>query len=446
MGVLQDVGICFLVAMVVLAGRTEPARFTKGAPSMGNAWSGSARPRSLAGPEYKGHFRWRVRTWEGPLAVDSSLLVLGPTRSGKTTSVVLPAVSGFDGMVICTSIKQDVVNATAEARSKVGRIYVIGCANSYTPWIWDPCSEAINAECAMRLAHLVMTSAPGYQGASADSRFWFHAAEPIIGALLRAGFSNGGIEAVAQMTSLEGLVHLCRNLDELGEERLASPLYGLLAKEERHISSVLVTVDGALAPFVRAVTALSRESEAWESTRVADFIAQASPTLYICAPFVTQVGLAPYFSALIQYLILEMLTDRDYRALVVLDEAANIAPLANLAEIASISAGYGLRLITVFQDLSQVESVYGTRSGTVVNNHPAKLFLPGISDPKTMDLCERLAEGVNFDKGRKKGSIRELRSGRAIYISRNRPARLVALHKGKWIKARLVKIKFLTSN
>ena len=42
--------------------------------------------------------------------------------------------------------------------------------------------------------------------------------------------------------------------------------------------------------------------------------------------------------------------------------------------------------MTVFQDVAQIKDRYGTTAGTVVNNHRAKLFLPGISDLDTLDL------------------------------------------------------------
>jgi type IV secretory pathway TraG/TraD family ATPase VirD4 len=50
----------------------------------------------------------------------------------------------------------------------------------------------------------------------------------------------------------------------------------------------------------------------------------------------------------------------------------------------------GLQLVTVFQDVAQIKGRYGDAAGTIVNNHRAKLFLPGISDLDTLDLTSRL--------------------------------------------------------
>ena len=59
----------------------------------------------------------------------------------------------------------------------------------------------------------------------------------------------------------------------------------------------------------------------------------------------------------------------DPALLLVIDEAANIAPLKDLDTLASTCAGIGVQLVTVFQDMAQIEARYGTKSRTVVNNH-----------------------------------------------------------------------------
>ena len=76
--------------------------------------------------------------------------------------------------------------------------------------------------------------------------------------------------------------------------------------------------------------------------------------------------------------------------LVVLDEAANVAPLAELDVLASTAAGHGVQLVTVWQDLAQLHSRYGTKAGSVVNNHRVKVFLSGIADPGTLEHASSL--------------------------------------------------------
>jgi type IV secretion system protein VirD4 len=74
----------------------------------------------------------------------------------------------------------------------------------------------------------------------------------------------------------------------------------------------------------------------------------------------------------------------------VLDEAANVAPLAELDVLASTAAGHGVQLVTVWQDLAQLQARYGARAGSVVTNHRVKVFLSGIADPGTLDHASSL--------------------------------------------------------
>lgn len=64
--------------------------------------------------------------------------------------------------------------------------------------------------------------------------------------------------------------------------------------------------------------------------------------------------------------------------------------VSDLDRLASTAAGHGVQLVTVFQDMAQIEARYGTRAGTVVNNHRGKVVLSGISDPATLEHVSRL--------------------------------------------------------
>jgi type IV secretion system protein VirD4 len=72
--------------------------------------------------------------------------------------------------------------------------------------------------------------------------------------------------------------------------------------------------------------------------------------------------------------------------LLCLDEAANVAPLPNLDEIAATAPGQGVQLLSVFQNLSQVADRWGReRAETIIANHRARLFGSGIGDRATLE-------------------------------------------------------------
>ena len=121
-------------------------------------------------------------------------------------------------------------------------------------------------------------------------------------------------------------------------------------------------------------------------------------TAYLCAPAHEQRRLQPLFATLVQEIVAhayERATETgkplDPPLLLVLDECANIAPLRDLATLASTGAGQGIQLVSVFQDMAQINAVYGRdRAPTIVSNHRAKVILSGIADPQTLDYVGRL--------------------------------------------------------
>ncbi|MGA2037250.1 MAG: TraM recognition domain-containing protein [Acidimicrobiales bacterium] len=170
--------------------------------------------------------------------------------------------------------------------------------------------------------------------------------------------------------------------------------------------------------------------------------ARPAPAASLFATLVTQVIEAAYDRADRQG------TALDPRLLVVLDEAANVAPVAELDVLASTAAGHGVQLVTVWQDLGQIGARYGTRAGSVVNNHRAKVFLSGIADPQTLEHASQLigeAEHASFATtfdGRKTASttqtsvvqrllpaaaLRRVPPGSAVLVSGHLPPARISL-------------------
>jgi type IV secretory pathway TraG/TraD family ATPase VirD4 len=67
-----------------------------------------------------------------------------------------------------------------------------------------------------------------------------------------------------------------------------------------------------------------------------------------------------------------------------LDEAGNVAPLPNLAEIASTAPSHNIQLVSIFHDLAQARSRYGGQAETMINSHRARMLLPGVADLDTL--------------------------------------------------------------
>ncbi len=171
-------------------------------------------------------------------------------------------------------------------------------------------------------------------------------------------------------------------------------------REERQRSSIYTTAETITAAFgdPRVLDATSHADYV-----PADLLDGGANTLYLCAPAHEQERLRTLFATMVSELVAVVYessaqTGRpiDPPLLVVLDEAANIAPIPNLDEIASTGAGQGIQLLSVFQDLAQVHARYGERAKTIVNNHRAKLFGTGTSDTETLGYVSRVVGAAEF--------------------------------------------------
>lgn len=141
-------------------------------------------------------------------------------------------------------------------------------------------------------------------------------------------------------------------------------------------------------PFVAAETARADFGPG-------DLLGGDNNTLYLCAPETEQERLRAVFSTVIQqyvdaaYVMAARSGALDPAILVMLDEAANIAPIPALAGLASTGGGQGIQLFTVFQDVAQIRKQYGDAATTIVNNHGARIVTPGQRRPRDSSLRRR---------------------------------------------------------
>ena len=89
--------------------------------------------------------------WAGP---ERSTLILGPSRSGKTSSLVIPNVLAAPGAVVSTSTKPDVLEATGSSRAVDG-------------WalLYDPSGTVVAPPGVTRVGWSPVTAAAAWEGA-----------------------------------------------------------------------------------------------------------------------------------------------------------------------------------------------------------------------------------------------------------------------------------------
>jgi type IV secretion system protein VirD4 len=350
--------------------------------------------------------RWRDRgrlvigtTRRRRIAVESrhSLLVLGPTQSGKTTGLAIPAILEWPGPVVATSVKGDLVDDTIGWRSHLGDVHVFDPSQvtRYRPSGWSPLAGCATWDGATRTAwDLAMAGKAAVGGGMNLADFWFSSAAKSLSPLLYAAARTG-----------RPMGDVARWVDREERDEVLDELHGLepdatlahkstFRREDRARSSLFQVMQQIVGVYLDPQVAVSAQTN---EVDVAELLDGNPHTLYITAPHYDQARLRPLFATLVRQ-VLTAVYDRASTGeplpaplLVVLDEAANIAPVEDLPTVASTAAAMALQLVTVFQDLAQIRGRYGDAAGTVVNNHRAKLVLPGLSDLDTLELASGLA-------------------------------------------------------
>jgi type IV secretion system protein VirD4 len=386
-----------------------------------------------------------------------SLLVVGPTQSFKTTGLAVPALLEWQGPALAASVKGDLVHDTVAWRRGQGRAWIYDPTGStdLESSRWSPLAAAATWSAARRVADGLVQAGRTSPGALTDGDFWYATAAKLLAPLLLAASCSGRTMAdVVRWVDEQETDEVLEALDTAGQWQALQALRATWGRDERQRSAVYTTAETVIEVFADPVVAVSATPGPGDIDPAG--LLQGSNTLYLCAPAHEQRRLRPLFSSLVARVV-EAAFDRAARQgspldpplLVVLDEAANVAPLDELDVLASTAASHGIQLVTVWQDLAQLTARYGPRAGTVVNNHRAKLFLSGIADPATLEHAsaligeaEKPVASTTVDRGRAAASttmtaayrrlapadaLRRMTPGSGVLISGHLPPARVTL-------------------
>lgn len=350
-----------------------------------------------------------------------SVIAFAPTGTHKTSGLAIPALLEWEGPVVVTSVKGDLLEATIGRRERMGEVMTfdpVGVSGVDSTWQATPLWGARTWHGAMQVAHWLCGAAQPDKSGLQDADFWFATAEKLLAPLLFAAATRGETMADVVRWLDEGPeandAKVARMLKKAGEPDAEAAWQATRNREERQRSSVYTTAEVIVSAFADERVKANTAAAEYTPKRL---LGGDRNTLYLCAPLQEQERLRPMFSMIVQELLSYAYEQSarkgeplDPPLLLLLDEAANIAPIPDLDAIASTGAGQGIQLLSVFQDMAQVGTVYGRRASTIVNNHRAKLFGTGISDPETLTYLSRVAGAGEFDQRSRNSGERGRRS------------------------------------
>jgi type IV secretory pathway TraG/TraD family ATPase VirD4 len=325
--------------------------------------------------------------------------VLGPPRSGKTSSIIIPNVIASNASVVSVSTKRDVLDATMHVRRRVGQCFIFDPSGTITSGAdreaiaWSPLHSAHDWDRAVLTAEAMVGTQAGAALAS-ESRHWYERAGALLASVLHGAALDGA--AMSEVVSAINRREVTRFEEALARERSSLAfdlLKGILETDAREQSGIWSTCSGVLAGY-RTRAAL--ESTTGPAFDPATFV-RSKATLYITAPSENQQQSAPLVAGLIRdirsaaYATYARTDGPRANVLLVLDELANIAPLHDLPQLIAEGASQGVLTIASLQDLSQARRRWGVAAEGFLSLFGTKVVLPGIGDTKTLESLSVLS-------------------------------------------------------
>lgn len=337
--------------------------------------------------------------------VGRSKLVLAPSGQGKTPRIVVPDVLLHTGPAVVVSVKSDVMALTQTQRRTVGATMVFNPAHPNTSVRWSPLEMVTDWSSALRAASYFTSTSSANKD---QQQFWVQNAEDFMAPLLLAAALSGG----TMMQVSEWVYTISESAQSIMNELTAHGFDDARNRLAALLSTVAETRDGVLTtartimkawnhPDVAACVSVRSGEVGANILHIPDLI-HSTDTLYLVSAASEQKLFAPIFETLVNAVYREVEIAYEAagghpitpRLALVIDEAANVAPVRRLAEIASAGAGQGVLLETVWQDEGQIIESYGPQTArTIMSNHWAKLYLSGIDDTQTLaNLSRRIGQ------------------------------------------------------
>ncbi|GGK82099.1 hypothetical protein Sme01_38500 [Sphaerisporangium melleum] len=352
----------------------------------------------------------RARTGGMPLAVssESSVLLMSAPRQGKTSMVIIPWLHRWPGPALVTSVRKDVVEATALLRAEGDRPVLVMTPTGMIGWPdlvrWSPTSGCESFDKARARADVMVTV--GKSGAQQDSGnaayFGMTATNLLAGWLHAAALSGRSMADVLRWALDERLDQPVKILrDHPGAAPgTAAMLDAAYRSPEGTRSNLWTTVQTAVAPLLSTAARATFTPPVGEGIDMEAFLGRRG-TIYLLVSEKQASDLAPLISAFVDELTetAKRLADAspggrlDPPLGLICDEVANVVPLPHLPALMSYAGGSGIFVVAVLQNMAQAENRWGREGAAMLwGASTVKIALGGLSGDELRDLSTLAGE------------------------------------------------------
>ncbi|MDW5595925.1 type IV secretory system conjugative DNA transfer family protein [Conexibacter stalactiti] len=350
----------------------------------------------------------RLRGTEVRSGPEMHLGTFAASRAGKTVRDLISQIRAHDGPLVAMSTKLDVVLHTLQLRRRHGPVWIFAPMSDLEPLEltscgWTPLTACGTWHGALAMAQWIFdadpTAAPSSESSSGARFYNREAVETLLPALLHAAALDRRpmADVLAWLRGgIDGLDPPRQIVEQHGADRAAAALADVQQQDERARSYLLISAAQLVSAY-RLPDVQHHDRHEFDPARL---VAEGG-TLYLIAPDSQQDLLAPIFGGIVGELLrtceLNAQHAADPRTLPVLkfivDEAAQLTPLAKLPTYLAVSGGWGVRWMLVYQSLAQLRHRYGADADTILANlHVRKVLGPVLDRTTRDDLVHLLGE------------------------------------------------------
>lgn len=382
---------------------------------------------------------------------DRHLMLVAGSRAGKGVSVVIPNLLLYEGSVLAIDPKGELAEKTAERRAKGlnQAVFVLDPFDASGPWTksWraafnplaeiDPDSPTAIDDAAL-LAEALIVDDPSAE------QHWINAARDLVRGLI--------LFALRQEPEKRNLIHV-RDFFRTPNDRedggvidgqmawlsrmtkdekafdgvVAATGFSLMRKNEREFASIVSAADVQLS-FLDSPPL--RECLRHSNFAMAD-LKSGRATVYLCLPASRMGTHAKWLRMLVTLAIVmcERVAIRpEPPVLLLLEEFPVLGHMRTIETAAGQIAGFGVRIVTVLQDLTQLMRHYKESWETFLGNSGAAVFF-GMADNTTLEYVSKKLGTIGFDLRRSSGAGIDARlSGAKMFHEQLQLQRLLEPH------------------
>ncbi|MFE3502696.1 type IV secretory system conjugative DNA transfer family protein [Kitasatospora sp. NPDC059160] len=366
---------------------------------------------------------------------DTYLALMAP-RAGKSSTLAIPVAEGAPASLLVTSNKPDVYAATLAARRRAGNAWTFdtqGIAQVERAWWWDIIAEAETLDRAERLASHFIAQV---KSDTADP-FWAQGASDLLVGMFRAAWWDGA--------TVRDVLRWLADPKERAPLRILYRYEEVLAEQvDSSINIAEETQSGIYQNARTAVSALRDEKVlAWmlpdrhrPRFRPEEF-ALSRDSLYLLSK---KSGAAAAIVAALTDAVFTTASEAGERhggrlpepMRAVLDEVANICPIADLPDLYSHLGSRGITALSIFQSYAQGVRAWGEAGMNALWGASTKKIIGvGLDDPRFVNDIATLVGNHEVTRG----SYTRSRDGGSTSISEQReqilePAQIRAMKRG----------------